>query len=77
VIAFPGLVISDQQKTAVDLDKIELEAPSRGYGEPVPEPSVPPPADGKPEAAPVSPEEASEDDPMEAVRRALQNEAKK
>jgi TRAP-type mannitol/chloroaromatic compound transport system permease large subunit len=57
VIAYPQLVSSGlgpQQK--IDLDKIQLDAPSRGYGK---------------DAAPGSNED------MDAVLRALKNEAKK
>jgi len=75
VIAFPRLVIPDRQKPAVDLDTIQIEAEPRSYGEPQPVPTAP--ADGT--AAPDAPaaDDKAQEDPMEAVRRALQQESKK
>jgi TRAP-type mannitol/chloroaromatic compound transport system permease large subunit len=76
VVVFPGLAIDTATKAAVDLDKIELNAPQGGYSDEVQDPmrgfGVPggAPAD-TPKAAPA------EEDPMEAVKRSLQNEAKK
>ena len=84
VIAFPGLVVGDNQEAPVDLDKIQLEAAPRGYGEqPPPPPGMEPPADGtkapEPDAAiaPTPASEPAQEDPMEAVRRALQSDAAK
>jgi TRAP-type mannitol/chloroaromatic compound transport system permease large subunit len=83
VIAFPGLVVGDVQKPAVDLDTIQLEAaPGRYSDEPPTAPTMEQPADGDkategqakgppPRAEPV------QEDPMEAVRRALQSDANK
>ncbi len=62
VIAYPGLVtggLGQQQK--IDLDKIQLDAPARGYGSETDRKS----------SAPES------NDDMDAVLRALKNEAKK
>ena len=85
VIVFPGLVVGDSQKAPVDLDKIQLEAAPGGYGE-EPSPQVTPaeptaddrkaPAGGKILPAPPAGEPAQED-PMEAVRRALRSDADK
>ena len=36
VIVFPGLVIDMESKKAIDLDKIQLEAPTGGYGDQAP-----------------------------------------
>ncbi|MGZ9030731.1 MAG: TRAP transporter large permease [Burkholderiaceae bacterium] len=82
VMAFPRLVVGDLQKPAVDLDKIQFEAaPGRYSDEPPGVPAMEPPADGNkategegkgPRAA-----EPAQEDPMDAVRRALQNDANK
>ena len=82
VILFPGMVVGDAQKAPVDLDKIQFEAAPRGYGD-APAPGMEPPADGtktpgdgcqrgSPEAS-----DPAQEDPMEAVRRALQSDAAK
>ena len=76
VVVFPGIAIDTATKAAIDLDKIQLDAPKGGYSDEVQDPmrgfGVPggAPADA-PKAAPA------EEDPMEAVKRSLQNEAKK
>jgi TRAP-type mannitol/chloroaromatic compound transport system permease large subunit len=77
VVTFPGIAISPEQKAAIDVDTLQFEAPApRGYGEPAAEPSAAPAgAEGKGEPAPSKREEA--EDPMEAVRRALQDDARK
>jgi hypothetical protein len=83
VIVFPGMVVGDAQKGEVDLDKVKLEA-EPGYYRNEP-PAVPPPEPGKdgaksaPDAAGSAPpsNEPAEEDPMEAVRRALQSDAAK
>jgi hypothetical protein len=84
VIAFPGMVIEDSRKAAVDLDKIQLEAEPGGYGEPYPQEAPPEPtagdrkATGSGELQPTPPaREPAQEDPMEAVRRALQGDANK
>jgi hypothetical protein len=83
VIAFPRLVVGDVQKPAVDLDTIQLEAaPGRYSDEP---PTVPPleapaaggQATGGDRKEPTPPAESAQEDPMEAVRRALQSDANK
>jgi len=76
VVMYPGIAIDTAKKAAVDLDKIEFEAPApRGY-DAAPAPAVPTPGgDGKAAAEPARQQEA--EDPMEAVRRALQDDAKK
>ncbi|MGZ8272527.1 MAG: TRAP transporter large permease [Burkholderiaceae bacterium] len=82
VMAFPRLVVGDLQKPAVDLDKIQFEAaPGRYSDEPPGVPAMEPPADGNKAAegegkGPRAAEPAQED-PMDAVRRALQNDANK
>jgi TRAP-type mannitol/chloroaromatic compound transport system permease large subunit len=82
VIAFPRLVVGDSDKPAVDLDKIQFEAPKRYSDEPPP--AVPAPDAGTGGQAPGAGVQAAppagdpaQEDPMEAVRRALRNEAKK
>ncbi len=76
VVIFPGIAIDTSTKAAIDLDSIKLDAPKGGYSDEVQDPmrgfQAPggAPADA-PKAAPA------EEDPMEAVKRSLQNEAKK
>ena len=83
VIAFPRLVVGDSAKAAVDLDKIQLEAaPGRYSDEPPTVPAMAPPAEGNkaPEGGTKEPPPAAypaQEDPMEAVRRALQSDANK
>jgi TRAP-type mannitol/chloroaromatic compound transport system permease large subunit len=84
VVAFPRLVVGDSQTAPVDLDKLQFEAAPRGYGEqPPPAPGMEPPADGtkapEPGATglPAPASEPAQEDPMEAVRRALQSDAAK
>ncbi len=84
VIAFPALVVGDSAKAPVDLDKIELEAAPGGYGEASPQdtPAGPasddPKAPGRGEILPTPPAgEPAQEDPMDAVRRALQSDADK
>jgi TRAP-type mannitol/chloroaromatic compound transport system permease large subunit len=67
VIAFPKLVTGSLDKApAVSLESIKIEAEKGDYG--------PKAENGAPQAAPTAP---TEEDPMEAVRRALEQEAKK
>ena len=79
VIAHPKLITGRIDKApAVDLESIKLEAEKGGYG-PQEEPQkafAPQPAGGKgePPAASAGP---AEEDPMEAVKRALEQDAKK
>ncbi|MGB3428845.1 MAG: TRAP transporter large permease subunit [Burkholderiaceae bacterium] len=82
VIAFPGLVVGDVQKGPVDLDKLQFEAaPGRYSDEPAPPAAVDPSGDLKkvPEVDSKGPppSEPAQEDPMEAVRRALQSDANK
>jgi TRAP-type mannitol/chloroaromatic compound transport system permease large subunit len=84
VVTFPGLVVGDSQKTPVDLDKIQLEAAPGGYGEPSPQDTPAEPAGdgstapGSGEIRPTPPAgEPAQEDPMEAVRRALRSDADK
>jgi TRAP-type mannitol/chloroaromatic compound transport system permease large subunit len=79
VIAFPGLVVGDSQKDAVDLNKIQIDAPTRGYGD-SPAPMVPAPDAGSGGNTPADAGKAdggADEDAMEAVRRALQQDSKK
>ncbi len=83
VIAFPGLVVGDSAKAPVDLDTIQLEAaPGRYSDAPPTAPPMEPPAndgtstDGQGKGQPP-PAEPVQEDPMEAVRRALQSDASK
>jgi hypothetical protein len=85
VIAFPGMVIGDSRTAPVDLDKIQLEAAPGGYGEepsPRDTPAEPAAGEGKApgsgEIRPTPPAgEPAQEDPMEAVRRALRSDAEK
>ncbi|MDP3843333.1 MAG: TRAP transporter large permease subunit [Oxalobacteraceae bacterium] len=77
VIAFPSLVLGNLDKgPAVDLDTIKLEAetgdygksgqdPMRGFGLPAEEPTAP------------AGDSTAEEDPMEAMQRSLEEDAKK
>jgi len=74
VIAYPHLVVGGIERgPAVDFDKIEIESPARGYGE---EPQDPNRGFTPSPDAPKGDAPARNDD-MDAVLRALQNEAKK
>jgi len=84
VIIFPSLVTGDVQTAPVDLDAIQFEPAPRGYGEqPPPTTGMEPPAGSTqapgPDAtgAPAPASEPTQEDPMEAVRRALQRDAAK
>jgi hypothetical protein len=83
VIVFPSIVVGDVEKSAVDLNKIQFEAAPRGYGNEPPPPDFGPAPDGSkaPEAGPSvpvpTPSQPAEEDPMEAVKRALQSDAAK
>jgi TRAP-type mannitol/chloroaromatic compound transport system permease large subunit len=75
VMVWPGLSIDTEQKgPGVDLDKIEIEAPERGYDAPTIDPAkaLAPAGEAKPE-----PGKAAEEDPMEAVRRVMEADKKK
>jgi hypothetical protein len=76
VVVFPNLVIPTTKQAVIDLDKIQLDAPARGYDEPTEPAKAPEPgADGK--AAPAEPPKAEEEDPMDALRRAVEADKKK
>jgi Tripartite ATP-independent periplasmic transporter, DctM component len=82
VVAFPTLVIGDNQAAPIDLDKIQLEAAPRGYDEAPREGAPPEPTtddrktQGSGALQPVPPAtEPAQEDPMEAVRRALRSDA--
>jgi TRAP-type mannitol/chloroaromatic compound transport system permease large subunit len=82
VIAFPVLVVGDAQKPAIDLDSIKLEAAPRGYDDsPRTDPGLDlqrdnqaPPLEGK-GAPPAT--DAVREDPMDALRRALETDSRK
>jgi TRAP-type mannitol/chloroaromatic compound transport system permease large subunit len=81
VIAFPGMVIEDSRKAPVDLDKIQLEVEPGSYGDASPRDAPPEPAaddrksPGGGEILPAPPAgEPAQEDPMEAVRRALRSD---
>ena len=77
VVVYPGIAIDTAKKEAVDIDKIQFEAAPRGYETPAPEPSASP-AGAEGTATPASAKKQEEtEDPMEAVRRALRDDAKK
>jgi TRAP-type mannitol/chloroaromatic compound transport system permease large subunit len=76
IIAFPGLVSGGLAKKAeADLTNFQIDAPKGKYSTDV-QPSVP--SVGAPPSAPASGADATNDnDPMEAVRRALQQDQQK
>ena len=78
VIAFPTLVTNRLDKVpAVSLESIKLEAETGGYGAKAEDPlkmTAPQPAEEK--GAPQAIVEPKEEDPMEAVRRAIERDAK-
>jgi TRAP-type mannitol/chloroaromatic compound transport system permease large subunit len=76
IIAFPGLVSGGLAKKAeADLTNFQIDAPKGKYSTDV-QPSVP--SVGAPPSAPASGADAANDnDPMEAVRRALQQDQQK
>ena len=71
VIVFPGLVIDMESKKAIDLDKIQLEAPTGGYEQT--------PSDPAKDMVPGAPSDAkpAQEDPMEAMKREMERDAKK
>jgi len=79
VIAFPALVTDRLDKAAVvNIESIKLEAETGDYGSGAEESksmSIPQPTEGK--AAPEAAGGPQEEDPMEAVRRAIEQDAKK
>jgi TRAP-type mannitol/chloroaromatic compound transport system permease large subunit len=84
VIAFPRMVIEDSRKAPVDLDKIQLEVEPGSYGDASPRDAPPEPAaddrknPGGGEILPAPPAgEPAQEDPMEAVRRALRSDAER
>jgi TRAP-type mannitol/chloroaromatic compound transport system permease large subunit len=76
VIIYPQLAIDTEVKQKIDLDSIQLDAPQGGYSD---TPADPMRGFATPQGAPAdAPKTApAEEDPMEAVKRSLQNEAKK
>jgi TRAP-type mannitol/chloroaromatic compound transport system permease large subunit len=77
VVVFPGLVIDMDSKKAIDLDKIQLEAPTGGYGEQAPsDPSKDLMPGAAPSGAPTDAKPA-QDDPMEAMKREMDRDTKK
>jgi len=80
VVVFPGLSIDTATKAAIDLDKIQLDVPTGGYGS---EQAVPDstkeqspgsaPAGGPAEGA----KPAEDDDPMAAMKREMERDLKK
>jgi TRAP-type mannitol/chloroaromatic compound transport system permease large subunit len=80
VIIFPQLVIDMETKKAIDLDSIQLEAPTGGgYSDQPVDPMKGFPGGGgttPSEAAPKAEPPAS-DDPMEAMKRELERDGKK
>jgi TRAP-type mannitol/chloroaromatic compound transport system permease large subunit len=84
VVAFPELVVGDSATAPVDLDKIQLEVEPAGYGEATPQDTRSEPtaddrkAPGTGEILPTPPAgDPAQEDPMEAVRRALRSDADK
>jgi TRAP-type mannitol/chloroaromatic compound transport system permease large subunit len=68
VIVFPNLVIDTTPRAAIDLEKIQLEAAPRDGGTA--------PASGQ-EPSPGAGGEKAAEDPMEAIRRAVEQDKKK
>jgi len=80
VIAFPFLVTNHIDKApAVSLESIKLEAEKGDYGPKEEEPPKVAPQPGEEKGAPQAAEAPTpqEEDPMEAVRRAIEQDAKK
>ena len=81
VIAFPGLVIDLGSAKAVDLDSIKLEAPTGGgYSDEPVDPMKDFQQQGggaAPNAMPNAEVPTTREDPMEAMRRALERDQKK
>ncbi len=80
VIAFPTLITNSLDKVpAVNLETMKIEAETGDYGKKEGEDPmkalVPQPSDDQ--AAQQAPEGSKEEDPMEAVRRAIEQDAKK
>jgi TRAP-type mannitol/chloroaromatic compound transport system permease large subunit len=76
IVLFPGLAIDTEVKQKIDLDSIQLDAPQGGYSD---TPADPMRGFAAPGGAPADAPKAApaDEDPMEAVKRSLQNEAKK
>jgi TRAP-type mannitol/chloroaromatic compound transport system permease large subunit len=81
IIAFPNLVTGGLDKgPAVDLDTIELEAETGGYGDSDADPfrgMDAPDNPANPDAPVPDADEAKEEDPMESLQRSLEEEGKK
>jgi TRAP-type mannitol/chloroaromatic compound transport system permease large subunit len=80
VMAFPGIVINLGSAKAVDIDSIKLEAPTGGgySDQPVdPMKDFPQGGEAAPNALPSVDAPATREDPMEAMRRALERDQKK
>jgi TRAP-type mannitol/chloroaromatic compound transport system permease large subunit len=71
VIVFPQLAIDTAKKDAIDLDKIQIDAPTGGYGDTQSDPAK--------DLAPGAPTDAkpAEEDPMEAIKREMERDQKK
>ena len=79
IIAFPDLVSGGlAKKVEADLSNIQIEAPKGKYSDDA-QPAIPAPAVEAPRAPAASgaPAPAAEEDPMEAVKRALQQDQQK
>ena len=78
VVVFPGLAIDMESKKAIDLDKIQLEAPTGGYGEQAPsDPAKDLMPGAAPSGAPTDAKPGQEADPMETMKREMERDAKK
>jgi len=86
VIAFPGIVVDVEASKAIDVNSIKLEAPTGGgYSDQPIDPmkgfpgsgGAPAPSDTAPSEAAPKTEQPAADDPMEAMKRALERDAKK
>src|SRR5512147_198481 len=79
VVVFPSLVIDMEAKKAIDLDSIQLEAPTGGgySDQPIDPMKGFPGGGGTPGDAAPKAEPPAADDPMEAMKRELQRDQKK
>jgi hypothetical protein len=79
VVLFPGLAIDMESKKAIDLDSIQLEAPTGGgySDQPVDPMKGFPGGSAAPSDAAPKAEPPAADDPMEAMKREMERDQKK
>ncbi len=76
VVVFPGLVIDMDARKAVDPNTIQLEAPTGGYDQAPSDPSKDL-MQGGPSGAPTDAKPQQPEDPMDAIKREMERDAKK